>query len=85
MLRDGARRSVPLASLVPGDVVPAAVAAQLGFTYAPVMQQWFATRPVAPDDGLVILGCGVALMLVLEGEKLLLRRLGVPELQGSPA
>jgi magnesium-transporting ATPase (P-type) len=63
----------------------AAVAAQLAFTYAPIMQQWFATRPVALADGLIILGCGVALMLLLEGEKLLLRRLGVPELQGSPA
>ncbi len=63
----------------------AVIAAQLAFTYAPIMQQWFATRPVAPADGLLIIACGIALMFLLEGEKLLLRRLGVPELQGSPA
>jgi hypothetical protein len=54
----------------------AVVAAQLAFTYAPIMQQWFATRPVAPADGLLIIACGIALMFLLEGEKLLLRRLG---------
>jgi magnesium-transporting ATPase (P-type) len=61
------------------------VAAQLAFTYAPFMQQWFATRPVSLADGAMIVGVGVVMLLLLEGEKLLLRRLGVPDLQvGAP-
>jgi magnesium-transporting ATPase (P-type) len=55
------------------------VAAQLAFTYAPIMQHWFATRPVALLDGAVIICCGVAFMFLLEGEKLLLRRHGLLE------
>jgi magnesium-transporting ATPase (P-type) len=54
----------------------AIVAAQLAFTYAPIMQYWFATRPVALLDGALVLACGAAFMLLLEGEKLLLRRWG---------
>ena len=54
----------------------AVVAAQLAFTYAPVMQHWFATRPVALLDGALVIFCGVAFMLLLEGEKLLQRRYG---------
>lgn len=54
----------------------AVVAAQLAFTYAPIIQQWFATRPVALADGALVIACGVALMFLLEGEKLLLRRFG---------
>jgi len=57
------------------------VAAQLAFTYAPFMQQWFATRPVALVEGVLIVLLGVAMMLLLEGEKWLLRRLGVADLQ----
>jgi magnesium-transporting ATPase (P-type) len=57
----------------------AIVAAQLAFTYAPIMQYWFATRPVALLDGALVLACGVAFMLLLEGEKLLLRRFGFLE------
>jgi magnesium-transporting ATPase (P-type) len=57
----------------------AIVAAQLAFTYAPVMQYWFATRAVAPVDGALVLACGVAFMFLLEGEKLLLRRYGFLE------
>jgi magnesium-transporting ATPase (P-type) len=57
------------------------VAAQLAFTYAPFMQQWFATRPVSLADGAMIVGVGVVMLLLLEGEKLLLRRLGVADLQ----
>jgi potassium/sodium efflux P-type ATPase len=61
------------------------VAAQLAFTYAPFMQQWFATRPVALVEGALIVGLGAALLLLLEGEKWLLRRLGVSDLQlGAP-
>ena len=57
----------------------AVVAAQLAFTYLPLFQSWFQTRPVSIADGAVIVGCGLALMLLLEGEKLLLRRLGFLE------
>jgi len=57
----------------------AIVAAQLAFTYAPVMHYWFATRPVAFLDGVVVIACGAAFMLLLEGEKLLLRRFGFLE------
>jgi magnesium-transporting ATPase (P-type) len=52
------------------------VAAQLAFTYLPLMQHWFATRPVPLLDGAAVIACGVAFMLLLEGEKLLLRRAG---------
>jgi hypothetical protein len=45
------------------------------------MQQWFATRPVSLADGAMIVGVGVVMLLLLEGEKLLLRRLGVADLQ----
>jgi hypothetical protein len=54
----------------------AVVAAQLAFTYAPFMQAWFDSRPVALTDGALVLACGVAFMLLLEAEKLLLRRYG---------
>jgi magnesium-transporting ATPase (P-type) len=50
------------------------VVAQLAFTYLPAMQALFQTRPVALLDGLVIIAAGVALMIVLEVEKLVLRR-----------
>ena len=54
----------------------AVVLAQLAFTYVPLMQSWFGTRPVAFADGVLIVALGVALMLVLEGEKIVLRRFG---------
>jgi magnesium-transporting ATPase (P-type) len=54
----------------------AVVAAQFLFTYAPFMNNWFQSRPVALVDGVLLVACGVALMFLLEGEKLLLRRLG---------
>ena len=50
------------------------VLAQLAFTYLPVMQDWFETRPVQFIDGMVIIAAGFVLMLILEGEKMLLRR-----------
>ncbi|MGE0875026.1 MAG: HAD-IC family P-type ATPase [Burkholderiales bacterium] len=59
------------------------IAAQLAFTYAPFMQRWFATRPVDLADGALVIAIGVAMLLLLEGEKLLLRRLGVADLQLS--
>ena len=55
----------------------AVVAGQFAFTYLPIMQAIFDTRPVALLDGVMIIAIGVALMVVLEGEKLLLRRLGL--------
>ena len=55
----------------------AVVAAQLAFTYAPFMRAWFDTRPVALADGAAVIACGVAFLLLLEGEKLLLRRWGL--------
>ncbi|WP_371348509.1 HAD-IC family P-type ATPase [Ancylobacter sp. IITR112] len=55
----------------------AVVAGQFAFTYLPVMQAIFDTRPVALLDGVMIIAIGVGLMVVLEGEKLLLRRLGI--------
>ncbi|WP_322515846.1 cation-transporting P-type ATPase [Rhodopseudomonas palustris] len=54
----------------------AVIAAQLAFTYAPVMHALFETTPIALADGLVIIGAGVVLMIVLETEKLLMRRIG---------
>ena len=53
----------------------ALVAAQLAFTYLPIMQAIFDTRPVSLLDGVMIVGIGAALMVVLELEKMLLRRL----------
>ncbi|PWR20732.1 HAD-IC family P-type ATPase [Zavarzinia compransoris] len=50
------------------------ILAQAGFTYLPVMQDLFGTRPVGLVDGLMVIGAGVALMLVLEVEKYVLRR-----------
>ena len=50
--------------------------AQLAFTYAPWLQALFQTRAVPVADGLLIIGLGVALMVVLEIEKTLLRHLG---------
>lgn len=50
------------------------VAAQLAFTYAPVMHALFGSAPVAFVDGLVVIGVGVAVMVVLEIEKAAIRR-----------
>lgn len=59
------------------------VAAQLLFTYAPFMQALFESRPLNLLDWALIVALGVALMLLLELEKLLMRRLGwFEELRG---
>lgn len=56
--------------------VGAVVVLQLAFTYAPPLQALFATRPLEPvADWLPILAAGLVLILVLEGEKALRRRL----------
>ncbi|MBI5128395.1 MAG: cation-transporting P-type ATPase [Rhodopseudomonas palustris] len=52
------------------------IAAQLAFTYAPFMHRLFETTPLSPAEGLVIIGAGVVMMVVLELEKLLMRRIG---------
>ena len=50
--------------------------AQFAFTYLPVMNALFDSRPLTLHDGGLIVAIGIALMLLLEGEKLLMRRLG---------
>ncbi len=52
------------------------VMAQLLFTYVPVMHDTFDSRPVALADGLLIIGVGILLMIAVEIEKWLARRLG---------
>ena len=52
------------------------VAGQLLFTYAPFMNALFGSRPLGIEDGLLLVAIGFTLMLVLEGEKFVLRRLG---------
>ena len=44
-------------------------AAQIAFTYLPFMQAVFGTAPIAPLNGLLIIGIGVALLMVVEIEK----------------
>jgi hypothetical protein len=59
------------------------VVAQLLFTYAPFMQALFESRPFGWLDGALIVAPGAALMVLLELEKLLMRRLGwFEELRG---
>jgi magnesium-transporting ATPase (P-type) len=53
------------------------VTAQLAFTYLPIMQALFDTRPVAFVDGMVIVASGLLLMLLLEAEKAVVRRLAL--------
>jgi magnesium-transporting ATPase (P-type) len=50
---------------------------QFAFTYLPFMQVLFETRPVTFLDGLAIVGIGIALLAVLEVEKLIRRWLGL--------
>ena len=49
-------------------------AAQLLFTYAPFMNRLFDSRPLALRDWLVLVGVGTAVFLLMEGEKMLSRR-----------
>ena len=56
--------------------IAAVVVAQLAFTYLPWMHRMFDTRPVPLFEGAVIVLSGVALMILLEGEKWVLRKLG---------
>ena len=45
------------------------VVAQFAFTYLPFMQALFATEAVSLPDGMLIVGIGVALLIVVELEK----------------
>ena len=56
--------------------VLAVLVLQLAFTYTPWMQTLFATRPLGLADLLLAPALGALAMLLLEGEKALLRRLG---------
>ena len=56
--------------------VATVVVAQMLFTYAPVMQHIFGSRPLALADGLLIVGTGIALLAIVEIEKWIVRRLG---------
>ena len=50
------------------------VVAQFAFTYLPVMQSIFDTRPLTFTDGILIVGAGVVVMAILEIEKALVQR-----------
>jgi magnesium-transporting ATPase (P-type) len=56
--------------------VAAIVVAQFAFTYLPFMQRIFDTRPLGFGTGLAIVAAGFAVMVLLEAEKALLRRMG---------
>ena len=56
--------------------VAAVIVLQLLFTYAPWMQTLFATTALPLSTGLVIVAVGFTVLVVLELEKALLRRLG---------
>ncbi len=45
------------------------IVVQLAFTYIPVMQHLFQTRSIGLMDGVIIIGVGVALLIILEIEK----------------
>jgi magnesium-transporting ATPase (P-type) len=47
---------------------------QLGYTYLPLMQTLFHTAPIDLTAWLLILAVGVLLLLIVEGEKALIRR-----------
>ncbi len=49
--------------------VGAVTAGQFLLTYAPFMQDVFATRPLSIVEGVIVVGAGVALLLVVEAEK----------------
>jgi magnesium-transporting ATPase (P-type) len=57
--------------------VAVVIAAQLAFTYLPIMQALFDSRPLGFGDGLLVVTAGVALMIILEIEKHVMRRTGL--------
>lgn len=56
--------------------IGAVFAAQLAFTYLPAMNSLFESRPLSLVEGLIIIAIGAALMLLIEADKVLMRRLG---------
>ncbi len=52
------------------------IVAQLAFTYLPPLQEVFESRPISLRDGLILLVIGAALFLLLEAEKIVMRKLG---------
>jgi hypothetical protein len=50
------------------------VAMQFAFTYVPAMQSIFGTAPIGLADGALIVGVGVALLLLVELEKRIVDR-----------
>ncbi len=56
--------------------VASVTAAQFAFTYLPFMQAVFGARPLSLAEGLPVVATGVALLLVVEAEKRVARRLG---------
>ena len=55
--------------------VAAVTLAQLAFTYVPTLQRLFDTRPLGVLDGAAVVGIGIALMVLVEIEKLIARRI----------
>jgi magnesium-transporting ATPase (P-type) len=58
------------------------VIAQFAFTYLPVMQRLFDTRPVRLLDGVLVVAAGAAVMVLLEIEKVFLQRTGRLPVEG---
>ncbi|CAN5355316.1 cation-transporting P-type ATPase [soil metagenome] len=56
-------------------VVAGVTACQFAFTYLPPFQAAFDTRPLSFGDGLITVAVGAALLLVVEAEKLVRRRI----------
>ncbi|WP_227270453.1 cation-transporting P-type ATPase [Roseobacter weihaiensis] len=58
--------------------ITAVTVLQLAFTYAPVMEAFFDTRPIGLEQGLMIIAVGPVLLLLLEIEKQVVRALRSP-------
>ena len=72
VLRPGMIRATP----VVWAVVAVVVVAQAAVTFLPALQRILGTEAVSLADGALLLGLGLAFLLVLEGEKQLRLRLG---------
>jgi magnesium-transporting ATPase (P-type) len=79
--------SISLRGIVGTPVVLSALVvitlAQFAFTYLPLMHTLFDSRPVPLAGGLLIVGTGVALLLLLEVEKTIMRRTGLMQRMGG--
>jgi len=73
-------RSITWRGALGTPIVLAAIAVvvigQLAFTYLPFMNQAFGSRPLGLADGALIIALSAGLMIFLEAEKQLLRRIG---------